>query len=196
MQLIEDAIDGSWIGHRARTAILGDSAIGSVYSPPKDSSPIANRRHLSASPPPRHHVETVIDIGYREQGWLLKFEKSGIRRVLMNLFGNSLKFTTDGYVHVTARSLPNGANDDPKKVRVELSVEDTGKVSARDVIVVPCIAWLGVSNIDRGFLLILRESIGPSRRTSYFTPSLRKILYRRGRVLGLRSLVASSSRRA
>lgn len=127
MQLIEDAIDGSWIGHRARTAILGDSAIGSVYSPPKDSSPIANRRHLSASPPPRHHVETVIDIGYREQGWLLKFEKSGIRRVLMNLFGNSLKFTTDGYVHVTARSLPNGANDDPKKVRVELSVEDTGK---------------------------------------------------------------------
>jgi hypothetical protein len=28
------------------------------------------------------------------QGWLLKLEKGGIRRVLMNVFGNSLKFTT------------------------------------------------------------------------------------------------------
>jgi signal transduction histidine kinase len=27
------------------------------------------------------------------QGWLVKCEKGGIRRVLMNLFGNSLKFT-------------------------------------------------------------------------------------------------------
>jgi signal transduction histidine kinase len=28
------------------------------------------------------------------QGWSLKCEKGGIRRVLMNVFGNSLKFTT------------------------------------------------------------------------------------------------------
>ena len=28
------------------------------------------------------------------QGWNLKCEKAGMRRVLMNLFGNSLKFTT------------------------------------------------------------------------------------------------------
>jgi signal transduction histidine kinase len=30
----------------------------------------------------------------RAQGWELKCERGGIRRVLMNLFGNSLKFTT------------------------------------------------------------------------------------------------------
>lgn len=120
MQLIEDAIDGSWIGHRARTAIMGDSMIGSVYSPPSDDD-------LSPSPKPQYHVETVIDIGYREMGWLLNFEKGGIRRVLMNLFGNSLKFTTDGYVHVRARSLPLNADDPPGKVRVELAVQDTGK---------------------------------------------------------------------
>ena len=34
------------------------------------------------------------------------FEKAGIRRVLMNIFGNSLKFTSDGYVHVVLREAP------------------------------------------------------------------------------------------
>ena len=60
MQLVEEAVDGCWIGHRARTAIMEDSGIGSVYSPPKEDhgSPVATRRK---------HVETVVDIGYRPQ---------------------------------------------------------------------------------------------------------------------------------
>lgn len=43
------------------------------------------------------------------QGWILKCEKGGIRRVLMNLFGNSLKFTAVSgceYVLFTASHLP------------------------------------------------------------------------------------------
>jgi hypothetical protein len=47
----------------------------------------------------------------------------------MNLFGNSLKFTTDGYVHVTLRLAPPKVDDPPNYVRVELAIEDTGKVS-------------------------------------------------------------------
>lgn len=107
MQLIENAIDGCWIGHRARMTSTDESGIGSVYSPPRDilGSPMATRRK---------NVETVLDIGFRAevisyarsacvptrpdltslQGWNLKCEKAGMRRVLMNLFGNSLKFTT------------------------------------------------------------------------------------------------------
>ncbi|KIM39991.1 hypothetical protein M413DRAFT_189339 [Hebeloma cylindrosporum] len=120
MQLVEEAVDGCWIGHRARTAIIDDSGIGSVYSPPKvdPGSPVATRRN---------HVETIVDIGYRSEGWSLKCEKGGIRRVLMNLFGNSLKFTSNGYVHVLLRQLPPSEEDPPGKVRVELSVFDTGR---------------------------------------------------------------------
>ncbi|KAF8907335.1 hypothetical protein CPB84DRAFT_1844033 [Gymnopilus junonius] len=120
MQLVEEAVDGCWIGHRARTAIMEDSGIGSVYSPPnKDNgSPVASRRK---------HVETVVDIGYRSGGWTVKCEKGGIRRVLMNLFGNSLKFTSDGYVHVILRELPPSEDDPPDKIKVELAVFDTGK---------------------------------------------------------------------
>ena len=65
MQLVEEAIDGSWIGHRARTA-MGDSGIGSVYAPP-------NEDHGSAFTTRRKHVETVVDIEYRPE---VKFSHS------------------------------------------------------------------------------------------------------------------------
>ncbi|PFH53107.1 hypothetical protein AMATHDRAFT_55552 [Amanita thiersii Skay4041] len=120
MQLVEEAVDGCWVGHRARTDIVGGSGIGSVYSPPKDSpgSPLATKKQ---------HVETVVDVGHRSKGWLLKCEKGGIRRILMNLFGNSLKFTNEGFVHVQLRELPLATGDNPDKVKIELNVIDTGK---------------------------------------------------------------------
>lgn len=104
MQLVEEAVEGCWIGHQARMSALSESEIGSVYAPPKALS------QASAE-----HVETVVDIGHRagvgrhyglsigasmgiyvtySQGWTVKCEKGGIRRVLMNIFGNSLKFTS------------------------------------------------------------------------------------------------------
>lgn len=120
MQLVEEAVEGCWIGHRAR---MFTSEIGSVYSPPDKQG-----RTL---PPDKNHVETIIDIGPNSQNWTLVFEKGGIRRVLMNLFGNSLKFTTDGYVHLMIRrTYPINLPLD--KVRIELSVSDTGKGISQD----------------------------------------------------------------
>lgn len=54
MQLVEEAVDGCWIGHRARTAIMGDTGIGSVYSPPEE---LSTAKQL---------VETVVEIGWRK----------------------------------------------------------------------------------------------------------------------------------
>lgn len=56
MQLVEEAVDGCWIGHRARTAIMEDTGIGSVYSPPKEDETKS-----------RKHVEAVVDIGERQE---------------------------------------------------------------------------------------------------------------------------------
>nr|GAT60998.1 histidine kinase [Mycena chlorophos] len=115
MQLVEEAVDGCFIGHRARTAIMGDTGIGSVYSPPEERSSAGQL------------VETVVDIGWRRAGWSLICERGGIRRVLMNVFGNSLKFTTNGYVHVILRELPRNSDDPMDQTTVELIVFDTGK---------------------------------------------------------------------
>jgi hypothetical protein len=60
MHLVEEAVDGCWIGHRARTAIIRDSGIGSVYSPPKEE------QGQLPSPTRGKHVETIVDIGFRQ----------------------------------------------------------------------------------------------------------------------------------
>ncbi|KZV97450.1 hypothetical protein EXIGLDRAFT_832857 [Exidia glandulosa HHB12029] len=120
MQLVEEAVEGCWIGYRARASALGESDIGSVYSPPKRSSPRETTQRKS------QHVETVVDVDFRAEGWTVKCEKGGIRRVLMNLIGNSLKFTTDGSVHIVLRELHGGCST-PGKIRIELGVLDSGK---------------------------------------------------------------------
>lgn len=56
-QLIEEATEGCWIGHRARHS----SEIGSVYSPQNDEDAIPQNVWL------RSRVETVVDIEYRPQ---------------------------------------------------------------------------------------------------------------------------------
>lgn len=104
--LVESTVEGCWIGQRARF-FHGDSDIGSFYAPPAPSGllPKHQRDTVGAK---LAHVETVIDIAKREkvnelsrrytdyQGWKVRCEKGGLRRVLMNLVGNSLKFTTVG----------------------------------------------------------------------------------------------------
>jgi hypothetical protein len=53
MNLVEEAVEGCWIGHHARMSSLINSEIGSVYAPPSQSATDSN------------HVETVVDIDYR-----------------------------------------------------------------------------------------------------------------------------------
>lgn len=58
MQLVEEATEGCWIGHRAR---MFTSEIGSVYSPPKQD------RQAIVVPNLPQQVETVIDIAHNER---------------------------------------------------------------------------------------------------------------------------------
>jgi signal transduction histidine kinase len=124
-QLIEETVEGCWMGQRAR-ALIGDSEIGSVYAPP----PSTVLREDGQLPLDRPQVECVVDIPWREEGWRVNLEKGGVRRVLMNLVSNALKFTTDGYVLVTLRALP--APEDAEAIPLEIAVIDTGKGISKD----------------------------------------------------------------
>ncbi len=60
LQLMEEAVEGCWIGHRARLPALAGSEIGSVYAPPTQTSTLTFQR----TP-----VETVLEVGLRASGW-------------------------------------------------------------------------------------------------------------------------------
>ena len=72
MQLVEEATEGCWIGHRAR---MFTSEIGSVYSPPKP-----DRQQSIPVPKPNKHVETVIDIGLSEAVCAPSFSPDAVAR--------------------------------------------------------------------------------------------------------------------
>ncbi|KAJ6784699.1 hypothetical protein PWT90_00442 [Aphanocladium album] len=58
--------------------------------------------------------------------WAFYTQPGAIRRIFMNLFGNSLKYTTDGYIRVTLTQEPLDSRR-PAGVRVvKLVIQDTG----------------------------------------------------------------------
>nr|XP_019046419.1 two-component system sensor protein [Kwoniella bestiolae CBS 10118]OCF25349.1 two-component system sensor protein [Kwoniella bestiolae CBS 10118] len=126
--LVEQTVEGCWIGQRARF-FMGDADIGSFYAPPTSSGLVPKSQRAQVGEK-LAHVETVIDIDQREKGWMVRCEKGGLRRVLMNLVGNSFKFTTDGYVQITLREMPHPPGS--RTIPVEMAVIDTGKGIGKD----------------------------------------------------------------
>ncbi|KAN0063891.1 hypothetical protein ACQY0O_003497 [Thecaphora frezii] len=132
VKLIQEVCESSWIGQMAKQLESAQSGIGSVYAPPKDNNtaPVvtsASTLQAKAKHAQSNKVETVIDISMRPTGWLVNCDTGGIRRVLMNLIGNSLKFTVSGYVHVSLREVQSSDTH----VLIELSVIDTGRGISR-----------------------------------------------------------------
>jgi signal transduction histidine kinase len=111
--LIEQTAEGCWVGQRAKT-FLGDADVGSYYAP--DSSPTVQRGQRSTARDALP-IEIVVDVAHREKGWNVRCEKGGLRRVLMNLIGNSLKFTKVRIIVVDRQHQANVNRKDTFKLR-------------------------------------------------------------------------------
>ena len=105
-RLIDELVESCWTDAQAR-AMAASGLINSGHSTPQ--GPSMDQRRPS-------FVEIVADVADRDQvrgigstekwvtlnqfqGWWVKSDKSGIRRILINLIGNSLKFTTVRFQH-------------------------------------------------------------------------------------------------
>ncbi|CAH1764379.1 360_t:CDS:10, partial [Entrophospora sp. SA101] len=55
-------------------------------------------------------VEVILDVDTNEKGWVVMGEDGPIRQMLMNIVGNSLKFTQEGYVHLSLTSVRSCSN--------------------------------------------------------------------------------------
>uniref|UniRef100_V5EDV2 histidine kinase n=1 Tax=Kalmanozyma brasiliensis (strain GHG001) TaxID=1365824 RepID=V5EDV2_KALBG len=127
VKLIQEVCESSWIGQMARQVESSSSGIGSVYAPPAGGASSGSMVQARAKAARDSKVETVIDIALREDGWLVNCDTGGIRRVLMNLIGNSLKFTSAGFVHVSLREVQSSKTH----IMIELAVTDTGRGISR-----------------------------------------------------------------
>ncbi|CAG8529399.1 16894_t:CDS:2 [Acaulospora colombiana] len=78
------------------------------------------------------NVEVIIDCEYRERGWWVMSKDGAVRQMLMNIVGNALKFTENGYVQLSLASVPSSyhttvtSNGESERLHVLFTITDTG----------------------------------------------------------------------
>lgn len=120
--LVEEVVDSIAAGHTFKKlpipGISEDAGAGTVLLPDAITEAISEPGTVSI----------LMDICPRTS-WMVKTQPGALRRIIMNLFGNALKYTTSGVVMVSLRGQVNAAET---KVDVLIRVMDTGKGMSED----------------------------------------------------------------
>ena len=123
--LAETVVEGILVGHHYRKATLDSPIFTDVQK--EEFNP-----HLSKSTAGRDNVMIILTIDW-QVSWLFDSQIGGWKRILMNLFGNALKYTNVGFVHVSLRAKPaqSTPSSDSRK-HITLQIEDSGKGMSRE----------------------------------------------------------------
>lgn len=116
--ITEEVVEGVATGHVFRDSLAIVDA---------DSDPRSKKQRLSlSSSPPYTQVDIIVDIPMKD--WTFWSQAGALRRIVMNLFGNSLKYTKQGYVHVKLETEDvEPSPDSAVCAYVTLTVADTGQ---------------------------------------------------------------------
>lgn len=133
--ITEEVIDGLATGHlaRHRTNAGFDEAPQNFNSSIHDSLRPELRRVMNAI---RVEVELVLDIQGPSK-WTFATQPGAVRRIVMNIFGNALKYTKHGHINVSLRFVSQQGSQHgdqtvkfdqrDKPTNVKLTVTDTGQ---------------------------------------------------------------------
>jgi signal transduction histidine kinase len=108
--ITEDVIDAVYAGYEFQ----GNSSLGVVDEAsgfPSEGlrrSGVNDRNTIPDQPPDqpilkKERLAIIVDIGWRSN-WTFNTQSGALRRVLMNLFGNALKYTDAGWVKISLQS--------------------------------------------------------------------------------------------
>ncbi|KAK8099546.1 uncharacterized protein PG998_012787 [Apiospora kogelbergensis] len=127
--LVEEVVDAVTAGHTFKKLPHsvryqnGYSILGSPKDKDDLSSGISSQSAHSQQDEDDEPVSVLLDIDPRST-WLVQTQPGALRRIIMNLLGNALKYTASGYVLVSLR----GQNSpDGLKTEAVIRVMDTGK---------------------------------------------------------------------
>lgn len=115
--LAEEVVEGICLGHA-----YGQSSTASA------DLPVLMAHNAAKTPAARSNVEVIIDVAHHN--WIYRTQPGALRRIIMNVFGNAMKYTDAGRVsirleaegHSEGRSRRQGLED-----LVTLTISDTGK---------------------------------------------------------------------
>lgn len=114
-QLLEDVSKATWVRKKRTDLVSADVATPNGFAQ-KPRTPIPQ-------------VDLILEVEKRAAGWTGLFDLGATKRVLLNLLGNSLKFTQHGHVKLSLRELPrprSRSTEDENKTTIRLDIEDTG----------------------------------------------------------------------
>lgn len=115
---------------KADICVLSEEVIESIYagqSVSKKALGLAGHRKLGSIGSTDHHVTVIVDIEYRSN-WTFEIDAGAWRRILMNLFSNSMKYTKTGFVNVMLEIEEDVASHSKKsRANLVLKVKDSGK---------------------------------------------------------------------
>ncbi|KAL5409698.1 hypothetical protein PMIN03_005827 [Paraphaeosphaeria minitans] len=113
--LLEEVIDGVIAGHAFEDRLKNRGSISSI-------SPQTMRVERDV-PVEGNNVKLILDIAV--QNYTYFSEPGALRRIVMNIVENAIKFTKDGFVHVTLQS--NNPKDSSALGSITLTVADSGQ---------------------------------------------------------------------
>lgn len=123
----EDVIDAMYAGYEFER----NSSLAMASGFPSDGLPngkmVDGSGMASTSEIKKERLEIIMDIGFR-QNWFFHTQSGALRRVLMNLFCNSLKYTDVGWVKVSlqAEDVLSASTGNPKS-KVTITISDSGR---------------------------------------------------------------------
>ncbi|GAA6059846.1 hypothetical protein JCM10212_003758 [Sporobolomyces blumeae] len=109
--LAEDVSKAVWV-RKKRTDLVSADAAASNGKPETEKG----------------KVDVILEVQERTEGWGVWVDAGGMKRVLLNILGNALKFTKNGYVKLIVGEVKNTTVElRPNQRVVEIVVEDTGR---------------------------------------------------------------------
>jgi signal transduction histidine kinase len=131
--LTEDVVESVFAGHEFQgnsSLAATDEASGFPPEDPREGGTKGGEDGYTVSNPPgsaNEGLNVITDIGWRPN-WTFNTQSGALRRVLMNLFGNALKYTSKGWVKVGLRAQDIVSTpSQPAQSVITITVSDSGK---------------------------------------------------------------------